>query len=346
VRLVVITQRVDPDDQALGATVAMLRALAERVDELVVLTLSARDASLPANVRVRELRASSQLMRGAELTALLAPELRRRPVAVLAHMAPIYAVLAAPLARPLGVPVLLWFTHWRASRLLRVAERMSTRVLTVDRTSFPLSSSKIVPLGHAIDVEAFSEVADAPGEATLKLLALGRTSPAKGLTTMLRAVAELDDLAVSLEIRGPSLTDEERAHRAALQRLVADEGLSDRVSISEPLDRSDIVELYGRIDALVNNMRAGALDKVVYEAAAAARPVLVANPGFESLVGGLEPPLRFSQDDAGELASRIRALHDSGPEARRSLGRELSERVRRGHSVEHWADGVIAAISK
>ena len=51
-KLIVITQRVDPDDPALGATVPMLRALAERVDELVVLTLVARDADLPANVRV------------------------------------------------------------------------------------------------------------------------------------------------------------------------------------------------------------------------------------------------------------------------------------------------------
>ena len=64
-----------------------------------------------------------QALRGARLAAALAAELRTRPAAVLAHMAPIYAVLSAPLARPLGVPVLLWFTHWRRSRLLEVAER-------------------------------------------------------------------------------------------------------------------------------------------------------------------------------------------------------------------------------
>src|SRR3712207_8543280 len=38
-----------------------------------------------------------------------------RPLAVLAHMCPIYAALAAPLARALGVPVLLWYTHPHAS---------------------------------------------------------------------------------------------------------------------------------------------------------------------------------------------------------------------------------------
>ena len=92
-RLVVITQRVDEDDPALGATVAKLRALALRVDELVVLALSATPTSLPANVVVRAFGGPTQLERGARLLAGLAPELCRRPVAVLAHMAPIYAVL-------------------------------------------------------------------------------------------------------------------------------------------------------------------------------------------------------------------------------------------------------------
>ena len=69
-------------------------------------------------------------------------ELRARARrASLAHMCPIYAVLAAPLARPLGVRVLLWYTHWtRAATPRRLAERASNAVLTVDRRSFPLDS--------------------------------------------------------------------------------------------------------------------------------------------------------------------------------------------------------------
>ena len=162
-KLIVITQRVDPDDPALGATIPMLRALAERVDELVVLTLAARDAGLPGNVRVKVIAAPNQLLRGARFAAALAPELRARPVAVLAHMSPIYAVLAAPLVRPLRIPLLLWFTHWRPSRLLKAAERVSTRVLTVDRRSFPFDTPKVTPIGHGIDVASLPCVEPAPG---------------------------------------------------------------------------------------------------------------------------------------------------------------------------------------
>src|SRR4029077_9746956 len=131
VRLVVITQVVDAHDPALGATVPKLRALAARVDELVVLALRARPTDLPSNTRVRVFDAPVSPLKAVRLLAALAPELRGRPVAVLAHMAPVYAVVAATATRPLRVPLLLWFTHWRASRVLRLAERASTKVLSV-----------------------------------------------------------------------------------------------------------------------------------------------------------------------------------------------------------------------
>jgi glycosyltransferase involved in cell wall biosynthesis len=331
VKLVVVTQRVDEDDPALGATVPKLRALAERVDELVVLALDAVPTQMPANVRVETFRTGVGATTGVKLAARLAPHLRRRPVAVLAHMSPVYAITAAPLARPRRVPLLLWFTHWRDSRTLRIAERLATRVVSVDERSFPFPSRKVVPVGHGIEIG--EEPVRRPDDGVLRLIALGRTSPAKGLGTIVDAVAALDG--VELEICGPSLTDEERRHRAEL--------VSRGARLAGPVPRSRIGEVYARTDVLVNNMRAGALDKVVYEAAAAGLPVLVASEGFAPLVDGIEPPLRFAQDDAASLAERIRGLAGVGAASRAAIGDELRRRVARDHSVEHWADAIVAA---
>jgi glycosyltransferase involved in cell wall biosynthesis len=137
---------------------------------------------------------------------------------------------------------------------------------------------------------------------------------------------------VELELRGPSLTDEERAYRAALGHPVED-----------PVPRTEIATVYARAGALVSNMRSGALDKVVFEAGASCLPVLVSNPGFDAFVDGIEPSLLFPQDDAQALAARIRGLLDAGPEVRERIGRELRARVERDHSVGHWADGVLEA---
>jgi glycosyltransferase involved in cell wall biosynthesis len=339
VKLIVITQRVDPDDPALGATVPKLRALAERVDELVVLALDAVPTAFPPNVRVKLFGAPTQLQRGLRFVAALAPELRRRPVAVLAHMAPIYAVLAAPLVRARGAPLLLWFTHWRRSPTLRLAERLSTRVLSVDARSFPINSRKLVAVGHGIEIGDLPLVS--PHDGTLRLLALGRTSPAKGLVALVEAVAALPG--VTLEICGPSLTAEESRHRDDLLRLIEELELSGRVRVEAAVPRSRIHEVYGRCDVLANNMRAGALDKVVYEAAAAALPVLVASEGFDGLVGGIEPPLRFLQDDVASIVERVLAVAALSPDERHVIGLELRRRVDSDHSVGHWADRVVEA---
>ncbi len=333
-RLVVVTQQVDPTSPVLGATVAKLEALAARVDELVVLADSAVEGALPDNCRVRLFRASHRAGRGLRFESALARELGRRPrpAAVLAHMCPIYAVLAAPVARPLRVGVMLWFTHWRRSRLLATAERASTVVLTVDPRTFPLSSKKLVAIGHGIDVSDLPCV-ERPPRDELTLLALGRTSPAKGLETIVRAVALVPG--VELRVIGPSLTEEERLHRIALERLVIDLGLLDRVDIRPPVPRHTVPGLLGEVDALVNDMRAGATDKVVYEAAATCMPVLASNPAFDTL---LPPELRFATGDVDGLALAIVGLLGAD---RNAVGRSLREIVVREHSVETWADRVV-----
>ena len=333
-KLVVVTQQVDPESPVLGATVGKLRALAARVDELVVVADSAVEGALPGNCRVRTFRSRLRAGRGVRFESALARELggRPRPAAVLAHMCPIYAVLAAPVARPLGTRVMLWFTHWRRSRLLAAAERASNVVLSVDPRTFPLPSRKLVAIGHGIDI-ADLPCAERAGRDELTLLALGRTSPAKGLETMLRAVALVPH--VRLRVIGPSLTEEERVHRIALERLVIDLQLLDRVDIRPPVPRHTVPGLFGEVDALVNDMRPGATDKVVYEAAATCLPVLASNPAFDTL---LPPELRFEHGDADGLALAIVGLLDRD---RNALGRRLREVVVREHSVETWADRVV-----
>ncbi|MGH2996549.1 MAG: hypothetical protein ACRDM9_09560, partial [Gaiellaceae bacterium] len=102
-RLVFITQSVDPADPVLAATVPKIAALAERVKEVAVLAQRAAPAGLPPNVRVRTFGARGTLGRGLRFAEGLGAELRRRPDAIVAHMIPLYAILAAPVARPLGV---------------------------------------------------------------------------------------------------------------------------------------------------------------------------------------------------------------------------------------------------
>jgi glycosyltransferase involved in cell wall biosynthesis len=205
-------------------------------------------------------------------------------------------------------------------------------VLSVDARTFPLKTRKLVAIGHGIDVSDLPCV-KRPDREPFTLLALGRTSPAKGLVTILRAVEQVDE--VRLRVVGPSITDEERMHRMALERLVLDLALLDRVEISGPVPRHAVPALYADVDALVNDMREGAADKVVYEAAATCLPVIASNRAFDTL---LPERLRFEHGNPESLAEAIRWVLEAD---RQSLGRTLRGTVAREHSVDTWADRVV-----
>src|SRR5439155_23315726 len=93
-----------------------------------------------------------------------------------------------------------------------------------------------------------------------------------------------DGLDARLEVHGPALNPEERAHRAELERLVGELDLGTRVKLGHAVLRAEVPDVFARADALVNNMRAGATDKVVYEACASCVPVIASNPASYSLL--------------------------------------------------------------
>jgi glycosyltransferase involved in cell wall biosynthesis len=329
-RLVFLTQSVDPQHPVLAATIPKIRALAERVDEVVVVAQSGTQDGLPSNVDVRRFGAASRPGRAWRFERELA---RALPAdAVVAHMIPVYVLLAAPLVRPRGIPLVLWYTHWKATARLRAAERLATAIVSVDRRSFPLESEKVRAIGHGIDVTEFT-CADRSGGNGVRALVLGRYSPAKGIDTILRAVKLVDG--VEVELHGAALSELERRHRQELQQH--------GFELGDAVPRARVPELFSRVDVLVNNMEAGAPDKVVYEAAADCLPVLASNPVFDELFAGY--PLLFDRDSPESLAGRLRWFAGLEDAERAEIGRTLRERVARHHSVETWADGVLKAAA-
>jgi glycosyltransferase involved in cell wall biosynthesis len=329
-RLVFLTQSVDAEHPVLAATIPKLRALARRVDEVVVIAQSAGRVDLPDNVSVRTFGASTRRERFLRFERELAGTLPAG--AVVAHMIPVYVLSAAPLVRPRRIPLVLWYTHWKASPQLRLAARLATAIVSVDRRSFPLESPKVRAIGHGIDVSEFgcSERRSGSG---VRALVLGRYSPAKGLETILRAVRDVDG--IELELYGVALNELERRHRTALAAY--------GFELGDAVPRERVPELLASADLLVNNMEAGAPDKVVYEAAAACLPVLASNPVFDDLFDGY--PLFFERESPESLAERLRWFRGLSASERAEIGRTLRERVARSHSVDTWADGVLAAAS-
>jgi glycosyltransferase involved in cell wall biosynthesis len=347
-RLVFVTQTIDADDPNLAQTIDLVAALAARCEEVVVLADRVRRHDLPANVSFRTFGARGRVRRGLRYAGALVGVLRGgRPDALLAHMSPVFLVLAAPLLKPARVPLALWYTHWRAGPVLRLADRLCTVALTVDRASYPLPSRKVRAIGHAVDLAAFPPREEEP-PGPFRLLALGKTEPWKGFDVLLDAVEPLD---ARLEIRGPQLNAGQARHRAELEaRVAASPALRERVTIADAVSRERVPELIRSAHAVVSpgGVRDGgeALDKVIYETAACAVPLVASHPSLETMLARAPVRLSFRPGDAADLAEVLAGLAAAEPAARAEAGRLLRRWVEAEHSVDHWADAVLAAVAR
>ena len=186
-------------------------------------------------------------------------------------------------------------------------------------------------IGHGIDLDEFPCRTATGQHATLRALALGRYSPAKGLETILRArrAGPRHGLDVRLEAHGPAL-HAARARAPRRARALRDElGLDDaRAARHGRAARRRCPSCSRRADVLVNNMEAGAPDKVVYEAAASCLPVLASNPVFDELLDGRS---RCASSATTPSSSPTRLAQFAGLSAERARrDRPHAARARRG----------------
>ena len=344
-RLVFITQVVDRTDPNLGATHAKIRALARRVDEVVVLCDRGSAGGLPANCRVRTFGAPTRLRRAARYLSALVSELRVRPLAVVGHMVPLYTIVAAPFVRSRRVPLVLWYTHWKSHFALRFAMLVCTDLASLDLRSFPLQSSKLHGIGHGIDLDEFPCQPPNPSAGrSFRVMSLGRYSPPKKLDEMIEGVriARGRGLDVRIDLYGTASPGLEASYKRRLEELVAAPEYREFASVGGPIPRPELPPVYAEADVVASDFIS--TDKIVLEACASCRPVLASHEAFDRLFEGIEPPLAFERGRPETFADRVQALAALGDGERHAIGQALRERVRAEHSVDTWADAILRLV--
>jgi glycosyltransferase involved in cell wall biosynthesis len=345
--LVFVTQLVNPDDPALGFVTGSIAALAAEFDRVDVIANEVRCVpAFPRGVAVHSLGkedGAGRVERGWRFERTLSGLLRGgEQDAVFAHMCPDYLTLAAPIAKARQVRTMLWFAHPSNSVRLAVAERLADRIVTSLPGSYPRRSSKVRAIGQAIDMDRFSFVPPPSHDGTFRLVAIGRMSDAKryNLAVTAVAVARARGIDVTFRIVGPAVNSAERRNGRDLRGAIHARGLSNAVEIDPAVEPGCVPEILARADALLNTTVDGSGDKVVFEAMATGRPVIVANRAMADLVSvhaALSPAA-----DAEALADRIVSVAEMPSRERAAIGMELRERVVRDHSLGHWARAVAA----
>lgn len=213
------------------------------------------------------------------------------------------------------------------------------------RDGVPLPHARIIQGG--IQVDDFKALGTDRWERTgggLKLLYAGRLTSEKGVSTAIRALAQVpqrEDRPVTLDLLGGG---DPRYHKD-LKNLVRQSRLESRVKFRRSVPRSEMPTVLAEYDALLFPSEwAEPFSRIVMEAMAAGLVVIGTTTGgtgdvlVEDLTG-----LTFPPGDARALAGQIQHLRDS-----RMLGHRLSgearRRVERKFTFERMVDEIEAYL--
>ncbi len=346
-RLLVLNMAMDLDTPAREFIVSWVRALAERVERVEVITMRAGHVEVPRNVRVLSLgkeRGYSEPRRALEFYRHLGRVLREGRIDVcFSHMTPMFTVLAAPVLGPLGVPIVTWYAHPSLTATLKLAHRASRRVVTSVASAYPYRADKLVVVGQGIDTDLFAPDSTPP-ESPPMILCVGRLSPVKDHPTLLRAVAlllEAINRPFRVVIVGTPAKPSDEGYARLLRDQVASQGLEGVVTFRGATPRADLPEWYRRCTAHVNLTPTGFGDKVAWEAMSCGRPCVAANEGFRESLGAHAAHLLFRHGDADALARRLEWVLSLSVDDVRRIGSDLREGVIRSHSLKRLAATLV-----
>lgn len=334
---------VDEEDELLSFGLQWVAGLAQRMDEVTVITMREGRHDLPGNVKVLSAggeRGLSEPRRAANFYRHLFAALAKfRPGACFSHMNQVFSALAGPVLWAARIPLFTWYTHRQGSFFLRAAHAFSRVILTAESGSYPYSGAKVRPCGHGIDTGFFSPHGDIPGGEDPLILMVSRLSPIKGIETVLQALGALKER--GLPFRAAIVGAEPGGKGDYTQRVKMEinrMGLGGIVKLPGKASREEVLGWYRMSSVHVNASPPGSFDKVALEAMSCSRPSLVCNEGFRETLGDYADLLLFRKDDPADLADRLEALLGMDSENLRRMGAYLRERVIELHSLDRLLD--------
>ena len=235
-----------------------------------------------------------------------------------------------------------------ASELTRIVE-------TSDEATVRAEAGKIVLSPHGVDTDRFAPVAGRVGRgatAPLRILAVGRLVPKKGIPVLIDALADMAAAGVAFECRivGGGELREQLARRAAAA------GVADKVTFLGSRAQPQILAEYHWADVFVqasvvnpDGDRDGIPNSVMEAMASGVAVVASAVAGIPEVVRHDVTGILVAPGDAPALAKALRELAGEG-DRRRRLGRDASlfanERLSRRGCLEPVAARFLATLGR
>jgi len=293
-RLLIVTQKVDREDENLGAFYYWFERLAKEASEVTIIASFVGKTDFPDHVKIFSLGKEEHAWRFSRIKRFfeLFSYHYAKSDAVFFHQIPEFVIAAAPFMLSLKKRSVMWYAHKSVTFRLKLAEPLVDFIATSSPEGFRLPSKKVIYTGQAINTELFK-----PREASIRtdidkidkltLITVGRISPIKNYEQIINACVIGKGLWPqnwSLTIVGGPILPRDYTYLDSLKRLVAEKNLASHIIFRGSVGYSQIPELLREHDLFVNVSGTGSLDKAVFEAMACGLSVLTANEAYRAIV--------------------------------------------------------------
>lgn len=335
-RLLYITYKVNSRDTLVGHVAGWIKDLALCMDSIDVVCLAANTTEIRDNVRVHSLGKDHGRRKIARWINFYQTvwRLRENTDVVFCQFSPEYVLAIAPMARLLGWPIILWYTHRYVGWKLRLATRLADRIVTASPESFRISTDKMRVIGHGINTEQFIPSDSTGGEHPV-ILAVGRVSPIKNYELLIDAldivVHQYGCKNLILRIVGGDEGNAPHNYMKHLNQRINRAGLTDVITLVGPVPHDQIVREYQHATINVNLCPTGGMDKAVLEGMAVGVPTLVRNQAFAAMMGTVADLLIIPSDNPQSIASHLLNLLNMSQKDRQRLGDTLRQIVTTNH---------------
>jgi glycosyltransferase involved in cell wall biosynthesis len=339
-RLLILTQKVDKNDDVLGFFHRWLEVFSQTFELITVICLGRGEISLPQKVKVYSLGKESNQTRWVYAMRFFTYiwRERRNYDTVFVHMNKEYVLLGGLFWRLWGKKVILWYNHPQGTFLAKVAGVLAHKILYTSAYSFFSESPKAEQMPVGIDTDIFK-----PNPAIRQeevILSLGRIAPVKNIDTLIDAAAILrkEGARIPVHIYGNALHAdaeyEKMIHKQA--ESLTRQGF---VTFYPGVSNQDTPALYQRHSYFANLTPSGSFDKTIIEAMASGCIVIASNKSFGDLLPKEYYNLMvFEERDAQAFAEKVAAIVRLIPQEKAKIVDELRTIVINHHSLVKLAD--------
>lgn len=316
----------DEASDVLSQNSSVIKQFANHFDFVYVYSTHVGNFSFPDNVRVVETgggRWQLRVLALFRLTFALVKAFRfPKKTFVFHHMSTKTLLWPGIIFKALRIRSAIWYSHSESDFFLRLLYRQLDFVFSPTNKTFPLKSSKLVPIGHMIDFEGISTESNAIDTHKVKVLTVGRVTRVKRIEEIVKALFNTRSLfgeskEFELFLIGPCA---DALYLHEIQTLSKKQRVA--TAYLGPLKREQLMPLLGNYDFYFQGTPQS-VDKATLEAAAAGCIPITQNRSVFNLTG-LSETKEGKQLMKKNLAEQIVHLVNLHPEELKQLRQTVS----------------------